>query len=154
MLKLVRLTALMAIVVLGACGGRGAEDQVVDVPTDVPTMDMTSAPPSASVTVESPAEGQTVASPVKVKMAATGVAIEPASGGVKPNSGHFHIIVDADCAPAGQVIPADATHLHFGMAQTEAEVPLPPGPHRLCVQVADAAHTATDITKIVAITVN
>ena len=150
MIKVVRVMTLVAVVVLAACGGRSAEDQVVQVPPS----DTRSATPSASVTVDSPADGATVASPVKVKMAATGVSIEPASAGVTPNSGHFHIIVDADCVASGQVIPADATHLHFGMAQTEADVPLPSGPHKLCIQVADAAHMATDITKIVPFTVS
>ena len=42
----------------------------------------------------------------------------------------------------------------FGMARTEADVPLPSGPHKLCIQVADAAHMATDMTKIVPFTVS
>lgn len=73
--------------------------------------------------------------------------------GVKPNSGHLHVIVDSGCVPAGQVIPADASHLHYGKAQTEAEVPLAPGKHNLCIQVADAAHVATDVTKTISVTV-
>lgn len=99
--------------------------------------DTRSATPRARVTIDSPADGATVASPVKVKMAATSVAIEPASAGIKPNSGRFHIIVDADCVAPGQVIPADATHLNFGMAQAEeADVPLPSGTPQLYIQVA------------------
>lgn len=150
MARLTRIVPLLVMLVAAACGGGAAEDQVVTSPT----ADEESQTPQASVTVEEPADGATVTSPVTVRMAASGVAIEPAAEGVKPNSGHFHIIVDGECLAAGEVIPADATHLHFGQAQTEVEVPLSSGPHRLCVQVADAAHVATDLTQVVAITVS
>jgi hypothetical protein len=151
--RITRVLALVGLLLLAACDGGDAEDQVVQTPSDMSTEE-TNTTPAASVTVETPAEGATVSSPVKVRMAASGVAIEPAAEGVKPNSGHFHIIVDSDCVAVGQVIPSDPTHLHFGQAQTEADVQLSPGPHRLCVQVGDAAHTATDITKLVPVTVS
>lgn len=148
--RLTRTFSVLVLLVAAACGGGAAEDQVVTSPTAEEEAET----PEASVTVEEPADGATVTSPVTVRMAASGIAIEPAAEGVKPNSGHFHIMVDTDCVAAGEVIPADATHLHFGQAQTQADVTLSAGPHRLCVQVADAAHVATDLTQIVAITVS
>jgi len=150
--KLVRILMAMLLVMLAACGG-GDEEEPTDEPTDVPTMEESTTTPAASAAFLSPADGATVTSPVMVQMEAIGVAIEPAADGVKPNSGHFHIIVDADCAPAGQVIPADATHVHFGMAQKEGELTLTPGEHTLCLQVANASHIATDVTDRITITV-
>lgn len=148
--KLARILMALLLVMLAACGG---SDETTDEPTDEPTLEESTTTPAASVTFVVPADGANVTSPVKVQMEAKGVAIEPAANGVKPNSGHFHIIVDADCAAAGQVIPNDATHLHYGMAQKEAELTLTPGEHTLCLQVADASHTATDLTQKITVTV-
>ena len=44
--------------------------------------------------------------------------------------------------PAGEAIPVDATHLHFGKAQTDAEVTLPPGKYKLTMQYANGAHVS------------
>jgi hypothetical protein len=51
-------------------------------------------------------------------------------------------MVDTDCLAAGQVVPKDDTHLHYGKGQLEAELALPPGLHTLCLQAADGAHIA------------
>jgi hypothetical protein len=142
MKKFARVLTAMLLMALVACGG---DEEPTDEPTDVPTMESPTAP-AASVSFASPEDGAEVSSPLKVQMAAEGVAIEPAAQGVKPNSGHFHIMIDTDCVEAGQVIPNDATHLHYGMAQKEADLMLTPGEHALCLQVADANHTAMDLT--------
>jgi hypothetical protein len=85
-------------------------------------------------------DGETVTSPVKVEMGATGISIDSA-GAVKPNSGHFHIIVDGeDSIASGEVISKDSTHIHYGNAQQEATLTLPPGKHKLVLQFADGAH--------------
>ena len=138
---------LMAAVVLGACGG--GED------ADAPALEGSPAEstPDASVSFASPEDGDEVANPVKVQMEAEGVTIEPASAGVHPNAGHFHIMVDTECMQEGQVIPNDDSHRHFGMAQTEAELTLPPGEHNLCLQVGDANHVALPLTDTIQITV-
>ena len=51
-------------------------------------------------------------------MAATGLVVEP-SGEINEGAGHFHILVDTDFVPAGQVIPTDEQHLHYGKGQTD-----------------------------------
>jgi hypothetical protein len=73
-------------------------------------------------------------------MGAAGVTVEPASAGVHEGAGHHHIIVDADLPASGQPIPSNAQHLHFGKAQTEATLDLPPGEHTLHLVFADANH--------------
>lgn len=89
----------------------------------------------------SPADGATVSSPVHVTLTAENFSIEPA-GEVKAGAGHLHIAVDANCVTAGEVIPKDAQHLHYGQGQLEADLELSPGTHTLCLQAADGAHTA------------
>ena len=138
----------LVLLVLPACGGEEPSDE----PTDVPTMESPTAE-AAGVSFTSPESGATVSSPVQVKMAAEGVTIEPASAGVKPNSGHLHVMIDTDCLQAGQTIPNDASHMHLGMGQTEAELQLSPGEHNLCLQLGDANHVATDLTDQISITV-
>lgn len=97
-------------------------------------------PKDAKVFFKNLKNGETVTSPVKVEMAATGISIDSA-GAVKPNSGHFHIIVDGeDSIPSGEVVAKDSTHIHYGNAQQEATLALPPGKHKLVLQFADGAH--------------
>ena len=98
-------------------------------------------PSQARVFFTSPSDGATVTSPVKVTMGAENFLVEPA-GPVKAGAGHLHIIVDTDCVPAGKVVPSDATHLHYGKGQLEAELALSRGTHTLCLQAADGAHIA------------
>jgi hypothetical protein len=85
-------------------------------------------------------DGQTVKSPFTVEMGAEGIAVDTA-GSIKPASGHHHILINAgEFMEAGTVIPMDSTHRHFGNAQKEATLTLPPGKHRLTLQFADGIH--------------
>jgi hypothetical protein len=101
---------------------------------------MLEVPAGAKVFFKNLKDGQTVSSPVKVEMGVEGIQLDTA-GVLKPGSGHHHILVDAgDSIPSGTVVTKDAQHLHFGKAQTEAEVPLTPGKHTLTLQYADGIH--------------
>lgn len=109
-------------------------------------------PPEPEVRFVEPQHNATVSSPVTVKTEARGITIEPA-GPVREGTGHFHIMIDTPCIPPGQIIPADDNHKHYGQAQTEATLELPPGEHTLCLQVGDGAHRALPITETITITV-
>ena len=56
-------------------------------------------------------------------MAATGLVVEP-SGAINEGAGHFHILVDTDFVAAGQIIPTDEQHLHYGKGQLTASLEL------------------------------
>ncbi len=99
--------------------------------------------PAQSVAFFDPLDGATVSSPVEVVMAATGLVVEP-SGELNDGAGHFHILVNTDFVPAGEIIPTDEQHLHYGKGQTTASLELPPGEHTLRLQFADGAHTALE----------
>ena len=99
--------------------------------------------PSASVFFRQPTSNAIVPPTFTVKMGAAGVEVEP-SGEVVDGSGHMHILVDTEFIPAGEVIPTDEQHLHFGDASLEAELTLSPGEHTLHLQFADGEHRALE----------
>lgn len=86
-----------------------------------------------------PKDGATVTSPVHVRFGVTGMTVAPA-GTMTPGTGHHHLIIDGGPIPKGEVVPADATHIHYGKGQTQADVPLSPGDHKLTMQFADGEH--------------
>jgi hypothetical protein len=86
-----------------------------------------------------PAEGATVKSPVKIVFGLEGAQVI-AAGKMVADSGHHHIIIDAEGPQAGEAVPSDATHVHYGGGQTETELELAPGKHSLTMQFADFAH--------------
>jgi hypothetical protein len=97
-------------------------------------------PAGAKVYFKNLKAGQTVTSPFKVEMGIDGLKLDTA-GAIVAASGHHHLLIDAgDSIPAGQVVPKDATHLHFGKAQSETQVTLAPGKHVLTLQYADGIH--------------
>jgi MFS family permease len=98
---------------------------------------------TARVRFSEPRDGASVSAPVKVVMAAENFTIEPTGDGtVHDGAGHLHIMVDTPCIVAGETIPRDDSHLHFGDGSTETELALASGTHTLCLQAADGAHTA------------
>ena len=92
-----------------------------------------------SVSFLEPADGATVSSPFKVQFAVNGMEVKPA-GVMDANTGHHHLLINADAVKAGESMPFDEKHLHFGKGQTEAEVKLPPGSYMLTMQFANGAH--------------
>jgi hypothetical protein len=92
-----------------------------------------------SVDFVEPKSGAIVTSPFKVVFGVTGMTVKPA-GDMTANTGHHHLIINADSIANGVVVPADATHIHYGKGQTETEVNLPPGKYKLTMQFANGAH--------------
>lgn len=102
-----------------------------------------------------PKDGATVPSDFTVKMGVDGFAIKEAGLDlVDQKSGHHHLIIDGTFIPAGQVVPQDANHIHYGKGQTEAKVSLKPGKHTLTLQFADGAHKSYGEPMSATITVN
>lgn len=115
---------------------------------------MPEVPANARVYFANLKDGQTVTSPLKVEMGVDAMHVDTANGMLKPASGHHHILVDIDSIPTGEVIKKDSVHLHFGNAQTSAEIKLPPGKHSLTLQFADAMHRSYGSRLTSKITVN
>lgn len=102
----------------------------------------TPSPPGAQVYIIGLADGAAVASPFTVRFGLSGMGVAPA-GVDKPNTGHHHLIVNAD-APSGEdldySIPADENYIHFGGGQTETTLDLPAGRHTLQLMLGDMNH--------------
>ena len=95
----------------------------------------------------SPKDGETVKSPVNVEFGSEMLTIAAVPAGevteVRPNTGHYHLGVDADCLPAGTVIPKADPWIHFGTGSNKIEQQLAPGTHKLSVQAGDDKHATT-----------
>jgi hypothetical protein len=96
-------------------------------------------PQDARVYILWPSDGQVIKGAFWVRMGLSGAGIAPA-GVQKANTGHHHLIVDAELPPMDQPIPNDHNHLHFGLGQTEARLDLPPGRHTLQLLLGDENH--------------
>ncbi|MEO8412037.1 MAG: DUF4399 domain-containing protein [Ginsengibacter sp.] len=172
MKKFLGIPALLLMGLISCNSGTGSETSGTDstgMSTDASTMNtdtshstmttttvdaMSAIPGGAKVSFKNLKDGQTVSSPLKVEMSATNISVDSA-GTIKPNSGHFHLIIDdGDSTATGIVIPKDSTHIHFGNAQKEATISLSPGKHKLALQFADGIHRSYGSKLSDAITVN
>src|SRR5579862_4943036 len=151
-----KLRFLPAILILGfaACSGGSDKSSSNDTTAATVSADTThkaadttqmitplpDVPAGAKVFFKNLKDGETVKSPLKVEFGVEGIALDTA-GAIKPASGHHHLLIDAgDSLAAGTIVPKDSTHLHFGKAQSSAEVKLTPGKHTLTLQYADGIH--------------
>ena len=95
--------------------------------------------PKQSVSLLEPANGATVGTTFKVRFGVNGMAVAPA-GAIVADSGHNHLLINKMAVPAGESVPFDEQHKHFGAGQTEAMVTLAPGEYKLTSQFANGAH--------------
>ena len=96
-------------------------------------------PPRQYVYFIEPADGAALTSPFKLKFGVVGMMLQP-SGTVSPDAGHHHLLIDTGAIKKGEVIADDERHRHFCAGETEADVALPAGVHRLTMQFGDGLH--------------
>lgn len=100
----------------------------------------TAAPSGAAVYFIELADGATVGQTFTVKFGLKGMGVAPA-GIDAPATGHHHLLIDLEDAPAmNQPLAMTDSLLHFGKGQTETELSLPPGTHTLQLLVGDKNH--------------
>jgi hypothetical protein len=123
---------LLALALTGVAGAAMA--------VAAPGLPTTPAPTGAGAYIISPQDGATVGPEVVVRFGLKGMGVAPA-GVAKEHTGHHHLLVDVkDLPAAGQPIPSDAQHRHFGGGQTETTLQLKPGVHTLQLELGDANH--------------
>jgi len=128
---------LLALALTGLAGAALAADAPASLP-------VTPAPSGAEVYIISPANGATVGQEVTVRFGLKGMGVAPA-GVAKEHTGHHHLLVDVKELPAaGQPIPKDDNHIHFGGGQTETTLKLKPGTHTLQLELGDQNHVPFD----------
>lgn len=126
---------IRACIAIGAACALGAA-MAADLPRSP-------APKDAELYFLSPQDGATVKSPVTVRFGLRGMGVAPAGVAIE-NTGHHHLLIDAELPPQNLPVPADANHVHFGKGQTEASVTLAPGRHRLQLLLGDHLHIPHD----------
>jgi len=135
---------------LVACGGTATEPVPEEAPVEAPAKEKKTKgkaakgkakAPKAKVFFTEPADGAKVTSPVKLVFGVEGMEVRPA-GELAENTGHHHVIIGPAGIPEGEAVPKDEQHIHFGKGQTEAEIELPAGEHKLTMQFADGNHTS------------
>lgn len=100
-------------------------------------------PPDAAVYFVYPRDGEVIYPRSTIRFGLRNMGVAPA-GVAKPDTGHHHLIVDAETPPLDTPIPSDPNHLHFGGGQTEVKLTLPPGKHTLQLILADDQHVPHD----------
>jgi len=116
----------------------------------------TSSPENAEVYIIWPSNGAVInGGKFWIRMGLRNMGVAP-KGVDLPNVGHHHLLVDTELPPAGEPIPSDRNHLHFGAGETEARIELPPGKHTLQLLLGDHNHVPHDppvFSKKISITV-
>jgi len=124
----------------GDTANKMSSDTMSNMSTTTTVPELPAIPEGAKVYFKNLKNGAAVTSPVKVEMGIDNMKVDTA-GPVVAASGHYHIFIDAeDSLSSGTMVPKDSTHLHYGKGQTEAEVKLAPGAHKLTLQFADGLH--------------
>ena len=94
-----------------------------------------------AVVITEPTTGSTVSSPVKICMAVDGVMLQPANKGVKPGTGHHHLLVGINLPrDLSKVLGKDSNHIHMGDGSTCKELKLASGKHIIRTLFATGAH--------------
>ena len=94
---------------------------------------------NASVYFISPSDEESISGKVKVRFGLENFGVAPAGAQIL-NTGHHHLIIDADLPPLNLPIPADKNHVHFGKGQTEVDIDLSKGVHTLQLLLGDFRH--------------
>ncbi|MBQ5946758.1 DUF4399 domain-containing protein [Massilia sp. ST3] len=110
-------------------------------PLGAPPAAAADAPANAYCYIGWPRDGEVLAAgkPFRVWFGLRHMGVAP-KGVAFGNTGHHHLLIDTELPPAGQVIPSDRNHLHFGAGETETMIELPPGKHTLQLLMGDENH--------------
>lgn len=144
-----KLTAalLTTALCLSACGKHSSETEAEPQDTEsaakIATLARTPSPDGARVFFITPADGDRVSNPVRIEFGIEGMSVTKA-GDDQPNSGHHHLVIDADLPELAMPIPANANYVHFGDGRTLTEITLEPGQHSLRMLLGDHLHIPHD----------
>ncbi len=127
----------------------------VVLPLAANAADRSPSPDGAEVFIIAPKDGEELTNPVVVKFGIKGMDVAKAGAQI-PNTGHHHLLIDAELPALDQPIAKDANHMHFGGGQTEATLTLTPGKHTLQLLLGDGNHVPHHpavVSKVITITV-
>ena len=138
------LVLLASLVVVGACGS--------NEPASQPASSASASPPAAApaasgprVFFVEPQNGATVKSPVHLTFGIENYQLAAVPPGTvetsRPGMGHHHVGIDTDCLSSGAtIVKGTPSWVHFGDGKAEIDMQLPPGQHKLTLQLGDDLH--------------
>jgi len=95
-----------------------------------------------------PQNGASAKSPVHLEFGIENYQVAAVPQGTvetaRAGMGHYHVAVDSDCLPAGTTIQKAAPWVHFGDGKAAIDMQLPPGMHKLTLQLGDDLHRAVE----------
>ena len=106
-------------------------------------IELSPSPINASVYFISPNNEESLNGKVTVKFGLKNFGVAPAGIQIQ-NTGHHHLIIDAELPSFNMPISADKNHVHFGKGQTEVELELSKGEHTLQLLLGDFRHIPHD----------
>lgn len=137
--RLAAASLLVPLIAIACAVEEAAETPAAAAPMSA---SMSAAPPMSDapqIFVREPHHGAMVAPTFQVVFGLRNFGVAPA--GVKlSNTGHFHILLGVESPAAGEMIPADSLHRHYGGGQIETTLTLPAGEHTLRLVLADHEH--------------
>ena len=130
------LALLAAVVAVSACGSSESSKPAAG-------------PAKPRVFFDEPKDGATVKSPVHLKFGIENYQLSPVPQGTvetaRPGMGHHHVGVDQDClAPGTTIVKGTPAWVHFGDGKAEIDMQLPPGQHKLSLQLGDDLHKTSE----------
>ena len=102
-------------------------------------IELSPSPINASVYFISPNNEESLNGKVTVKFGLKNFGVAPAGIQIQ-NTGHHHLIIDAELPSFNMPIPADKNHIHFGKGETETTLELPKGRHELQLLLGNHIH--------------
>ena len=146
-----QLASVALWVFVAACSSSTPESTPASTPAATPAP-AAAPPPAASgprVFFAEPKDGATVKGPlVHLKFGAENVMImavppDPVTQ-VRPGVGHYHVGYDTDCLPSGtEIVKGTPTWIHFGKGDDQMDMQMPPGQHKLALELGDDKHVTT-----------
>ena len=94
---------------------------------------------STKVFIIQPKNGEIVDKTFEVIFGIEGMTLAPA-GTYENNTGHHHLIIDAELPALSLPIPASENYVHFGKGQDRTVLTLEPGKHSLQLLLGDGNH--------------
>lgn len=154
------VASLFALLLLVGCGGQEAATEEPAAPAaETPAEAPPDMPRVFFVNIE---DGGTYPTEFEIVFGVENFNIVPVEDPmvVRDGEGHYHLAVDVECAPAGEIIPLGTpAYIHFGDGSDRITMQLEPGQHSLCLQVADGEHrvidgpTHSNLTRAIRVTV-
>jgi hypothetical protein len=134
------LVPLIAIACTADEAGEGPAESAPAAAAPIATPAVADGP---QIFLREPRDGASVPQSFQVVFGLRNYGVAPA--GVKlSNTGHFHILIGVESPAAGEMIPTDSLHRHYGGGQIETTLTLPAGEHTLRLVLADHEHRVLD----------